>query len=114
MCIRDRCSRIGRPIRLHRLFHFHQFCAQPLQPARSTLSLPPRQADPISPPACFTPAGLFCTVGGIALACSVCPIPPGSLVRGDVMFRFPRSAVRWVSNFLKAEDGPTAVEYAVM
>ena len=30
------------------------------------------------------------------------------------MFRFPRSAVRWVSNFLKAEDGPTAVEYAVM
>jgi pilus assembly protein Flp/PilA len=30
------------------------------------------------------------------------------------MFRFPRTAVRWVSNFLKAEDGPTAVEYAVM
>jgi pilus assembly protein Flp/PilA len=30
------------------------------------------------------------------------------------MFSFPRSAVRWVSNFLKAEDGPTAVEYAVM
>ena len=30
------------------------------------------------------------------------------------MFRFPRSAVRLVSNFLKAEDGPTAVEYAVM
>lgn len=30
------------------------------------------------------------------------------------MIRFPRSAVRWVSNFLKREDGPTAVEYAVM
>ena len=30
------------------------------------------------------------------------------------MTSFPRSAVRWVSNFLKAEDGPTAVEYAVM
>jgi pilus assembly protein Flp/PilA len=30
------------------------------------------------------------------------------------MIRLPRTAVRWVSNFLKAEDGPTAVEYAVM
>ncbi|MBN9121735.1 MAG: hypothetical protein J0I06_21785, partial [Planctomycetes bacterium] len=26
------------------------------------------------------------------------------------MIRFPRSAVRWVSNFLKREDGPTAVD----
>ncbi len=30
------------------------------------------------------------------------------------MTRLPRAAVRWMSNFLKAEDGPTAVEYAVM
>jgi pilus assembly protein Flp/PilA len=30
------------------------------------------------------------------------------------MLRHPRQAARWVTNFLKAEDGPTAVEYAVM
>ena len=30
------------------------------------------------------------------------------------MFALPRRAVRMVTNFLKAEDGPTAVEYAVM
>jgi pilus assembly protein Flp/PilA len=30
------------------------------------------------------------------------------------MIRFPRIAARCVLNFLKAEDGPTAVEYAVM
>ena len=30
------------------------------------------------------------------------------------MIRFSRSAVRFVTNFLKREDGPTAVEYAVM
>lgn len=30
------------------------------------------------------------------------------------MFRLPRRAVRMVTNFLKSEDGPTAVEYAVM
>ena len=26
----------------------------------------------------------------------------------------PRRAYNWVTNFLKREDGPTAVEYAVM
>jgi pilus assembly protein Flp/PilA len=30
------------------------------------------------------------------------------------MIRFPRTAVRCITNFLKREDGPTAVEYAVM
>jgi pilus assembly protein Flp/PilA len=30
------------------------------------------------------------------------------------MIRLSRSAVRCVANFLKREDGPTAVEYAVM
>ena len=30
------------------------------------------------------------------------------------MFDLPRRCVRMVTNFLKAEDGPTAVEYAVM
>jgi pilus assembly protein Flp/PilA len=30
------------------------------------------------------------------------------------MLSLPRATVRWVANFLKAEDGPTAVEYAVM
>lgn len=30
------------------------------------------------------------------------------------MFALSRSAVRAVTNFLKTEDGPTAVEYAVM
>lgn len=30
------------------------------------------------------------------------------------MTRLSRCAVKMVTNFLKAEDGPTAVEYAVM
>ena len=30
------------------------------------------------------------------------------------MISLPRQALRWAANFLKAEDGPTAVEYAVM
>lgn len=30
------------------------------------------------------------------------------------MTNLPRQCVRWAANFLKAEDGPTAVEYAVM
>jgi pilus assembly protein Flp/PilA len=30
------------------------------------------------------------------------------------MTSLSRRAARWVANFLKAEDGPTAVEYAVM
>lgn len=30
------------------------------------------------------------------------------------MLDLPRRAGKWVVNFLKKEDGPTAVEYAVM
>ena len=30
------------------------------------------------------------------------------------MTSLSRKTARWVANFLKAEDGPTAVEYAVM
>lgn len=30
------------------------------------------------------------------------------------MFQLPRQTLQRVVNFLKAEDGPTAVEYAVM
>ena len=30
------------------------------------------------------------------------------------MTSLSRATAKWVANFLKAEDGPTAVEYAVM
>jgi pilus assembly protein Flp/PilA len=30
------------------------------------------------------------------------------------MINLSRRSIRWAANFLKAEDGPTAVEYAVM